>query len=198
MTNASDGLYITLKIGIATIDYVPPGQTPAAKLFASADVRAEMQVGFCPPPPEPGSCVFVKASSVTGPNALVPGKLYDVKVSGSKKAVSVDLVEGTTEAYVGLRVWTKPSLPQATAVAVDLVGAKEPVSFEVLLDVATPFAVVAQGASAKAEIERVRLSNGNKEMRAKIPASLTAALGFTIMIDYAPVSGALAAQVLEP
>jgi hypothetical protein len=197
LKNEVEGLYITLKIGQTKIASVPTGVTSAPRLFASADVRAEIEIGTCPPPPEPGTCVFFKPKNVSGPNVLVPGKQYHFTVSGTKKDMPVVIAEQTSEGFLGLRTWTKPSLPNATELLVDVVGAAEALPFGVFFDVPTDYEIVATGASPKVALARVRLIDNGKELVAEMPTTLTGALGFTAVVDFVPATGAIATQALK-
>ncbi len=199
LVNASDALYVTFQIGRANFNAIPPGQTAAPQLSFSADVRADLKLGYHDPSLGGGGCIFFKPKLMNGPNAWVPGRRYQVEATGTEPSdVVLDITEHEGAPFMGVRAWNKAAVPGTTAVWLEVAGGSPPLELvTVIPEVPSSYVLLAEGSEPAVEVTRVRFAMNGQDLAADLTVELTGAAGFTAVIDSKAVDGAMTSAALE-
>ncbi|MSP24880.1 MAG: hypothetical protein EXR75_06875 [Myxococcales bacterium] len=199
MVNATEALYVTVQVGRANFIQIAPGVKTSAQLGTSANVLMDMRLGFHATDDGIGACVFVKPKEVNGPNAFAPGHGYTITVSGPADSFIVDVTEvAELEPFIALRGWNWAAIPGMTKLVVKLADTVEPVEFPFLTEVPTEYALLVEGAAPVAAIEQITFVEHDGDLlSAEFPLALTGAAGFTAVLSYQALDGALSSHELE-
>jgi hypothetical protein len=196
LKNSTD-VYLSLWLGGATYIALPAGETGEPQLSWTADVAAEIKIGYCLP--DGGSCVTFKPNIKSGPNLFAPGKYYGIAASGTKGGVDLDIAESSGEPFVALRALDKPHLAGGNMVKIEFENAA-PIELETPYASPTGYTLVAKGSTSSATLSRITFTvvgSDSKTVSTATPVKLSGASGFTVVIDTSPVSGAVASTLLK-
>jgi hypothetical protein len=189
--------FVTLELGGALFYKIGATEEAPPQLSASADVQGNVKVGYCDVKDQETPCVFVRLDAFMGPNALVPGKSYEMRVAKdvAQNAWSLEVGEVPGPSFRALRALGGDFETGARRIDVTLSGGVA-VGFDLPLSgAATPYTMLQGAASSMASVTYV--DSKGETYSGAMTAAFEGASGFTVLVDKTPHPNALGSTELD-
>jgi hypothetical protein len=191
--------FVTLELGGALFYKIGATEEATPQLAASADIKGNVKIGYCDVKDTETPCIFVTLGAFAGPNVLIPGASYEMRVAEdvAKAAWSLEVVEVAGPSFRALRAQAGDFESGARRIEVTLARGGVVLGFDLpLIAVATPYARLEGARSSMASVGYVG-TKGDTYSGA-LRAAFEGGSGFTILVDKTPHPNALGSTELDP